>query len=96
MPITKCVHCCETEGHDPRCIVAVVQARRKRDEKFASRKRIQDMCRRLALAPVRTCKSLHECVFCAQPIRLGDQYRDRGLGARAHVVCFEAVNEQYR
>jgi hypothetical protein len=56
--------------------------------------RLQAMCRRLALAPVRTCKTLHMCVFCAQPIRLGDQYRDRGYGARSHTICFEAVNRE--
>jgi hypothetical protein len=56
--------------------------------------RLQAMCRRLALAPVRTCKTLHTCTFCAHSIQLGDQYRDKGHGARAHVICFEAVNRE--
>jgi hypothetical protein len=58
------------------------------------RRRLQVMCRRLALAPIRTCKSLHRCVFCGQEIRFGDEYRDRGLDARAHTTCFEAVNRE--
>ena len=56
--------------------------------------RLQAMCRRLALAPTRTCKTLHMCCFCTQPINYGDQYRDRGHDARAHVICFEAVNRE--
>jgi hypothetical protein len=56
--------------------------------------RLQAMCRRLALAPVRTCQSLHSCVFCGNGITIGEQYRDKGYGARAHVLCFEAVNRE--
>jgi hypothetical protein len=56
--------------------------------------RLQAMCRRLALAPVRVCKSLHQCVFCGHPITVGNSYRDRGYGERAHVICFEAVNRE--
>jgi hypothetical protein len=59
-------------------------------------KRIQAMCNRLALAPVRTCRSLHHCVFCNQPISLGETYRDKGLNARAHDFCFKAVIREYK
>lgn len=61
----------------------------------ARQKRIRDMCNRLALAPVRTCKTLHQCVWCAQPITYGEEYLDRGHGARAHVYCFKAVSAEY-
>jgi hypothetical protein len=58
------------------------------------RSRLQKMCRRLALAPIGTCRSLHSCTFCAQYIRAGERYRDRGYGARAHEICFQAVNQE--
>jgi hypothetical protein len=51
----------------------------------------QKMINRLALAPLRTCRTLHECVLCAQPITLGQQFRDRGYGARAHEGCFKGA-----
>lgn len=63
--------------------------------KGTPKSRIQAMCRRLALAPLRTCRTIHLCTFCAQPISAGDQYRDRGYGARAHETCFKAVNREY-
>lgn len=59
-----------------------------------SKRLLQKLCLRLALAPTRTCKSLHECVLCGLPIRLGQEYKDRGYGARAHVDCFKTVNAQ--
>ncbi len=60
-----------------------------------SKKLLQKMCNRLALALKRTCRTLHTCVFCAQPIRDGDEYRDKGYAARAHELCFQAVNLEY-
>jgi hypothetical protein len=56
--------------------------------------RLQAACRRLALAPVRVCRSLHRCCFCMQDIRLGESYRDRGYKMRAHTECFAAVNRE--
>lgn len=53
-----------------------------------SRLMIQRMCNRLALAPVRTCRTLHSCIFCGGDITDGQQYRDKGYGARAHEGCF--------
>lgn len=42
----------------------------------------------LTVAPVHTCRvGYHECCLCLETIMLGQQYRDRGLGRRAHVVC---------
>ena len=55
--------------------------------------KLQNMVNRLALAPVRTCRSLHSCVFCPDPIRDGQQYRDKGYGCRAHELCFKATAE---
>lgn len=57
--------------------------------------RLTKMCNRLALAPVRKCRSLHSCVFCEQPIRDGDLYRDAGYAARAHDFCFQAVAAEF-
>lgn len=45
----------------------------------------------LALAPIRTCRTLHSCAFCTLAIRDGDQYRDRGLDRRAHEKCFQSA-----
>ena len=45
----------------------------------------------LAEAPLRTCRSLHECVICTGPIYLGEQYRDRGYARRAHEDCFQSA-----
>lgn len=58
-----------------------------------ARNMIQRLCNRLALAPVRTCRTLHGCVLCGKDITLGQEYRDKGYGARAHEACFkEAAN----
>ena len=59
-----------------------------------SKTHLQAMCRRLALAPLRICKSRHTCTFCAQQITVHEQYREAGIGARAHVICFETVNRE--
>lgn len=56
-----------------------------------SRLMLQRLCNRLALAPIRTCRSLHSCVLCGRDIMLGQEYRDRGYAARAHEVCFKEV-----
>jgi hypothetical protein len=50
---------------------------------------IQRLCNRLALAPVRTCRTLHSCVLCGKDITDGQEYRDKGYGARAHEGCFK-------
>ena len=60
-----------------------------------AKQRLQKMCNRLALAPERTCHSLHHCVFCNQAITLGQTYRDKGLNARAHDFCFKAVAREF-
>jgi hypothetical protein len=57
--------------------------------------RLLRMCNRLALAPVRTCRSLHSCTFCGLDIKPGETYRDKGYGARAHDFCFKAVAREY-
>lgn len=59
-----------------------------------ARAKLQAMCRRLALAPMRVCQTMHMCVFCDNKIGYGDEYRDKGYGARAHIICFEAVNRE--
>jgi len=56
---------------------------------------LKKMCVRLSLAPIRTCRSLHSCVFCGLGIVLGDRYRDRGYAARAHETCFLACNREF-
>ena len=53
--------------------------------------RLQAFINSLALAPKRKCLTLHECALCACEIRIGDIYRDRGHGRRAHEHCFQAV-----
>lgn len=62
----------------------------------AEEKRIRKMINRLALATIRQCRSLHTCCFCNNSILNGDQYRDKGYGARAHETCFQAVAREYR
>lgn len=47
----------------------------------------------LRSAPLRTCQSMHECVLCGQTISLGQKYRDRGLGRRAHERCLNREDE---
>lgn len=68
-----------------------------RPTNLQSRKLLQRMCNRLALASVRTCRAVptsgvpYSCIFCGQPVRIGDAYRDKGYAARAHDFCFRAV-----
>jgi hypothetical protein len=56
-----------------------------------SKKLLQRLCNRLALAPTRVCRSLHSCVLCGKDITLGEHYRDRGYATRAHDKCFREV-----
>lgn len=50
----------------------------------------------LSEAPLRTCRSLHSCCLCKKDITLGDQYRDRGYGRRAHLDCMVKAYERLR
>jgi hypothetical protein len=46
--------------------------------------------------PVRTCKSTHECAFCESGITLYQEYYDGGYGRRAHCLCAEAVDLEFK
>jgi hypothetical protein len=48
----------------------------------------------LALAPLRTCRTLHHCCLCDKPIMFGEQYRDCGYRRRAHQTCFESWSKK--
>lgn len=39
--------------------------------------------------PLRTCRTMHECVVCERTIRDGETYYDGGLYRRAHKACAE-------
>jgi hypothetical protein len=45
----------------------------------------------LASAPLRTCNSLHHCCICNRSIMMGERYRDRGYGRRAHDACLKTA-----
>jgi hypothetical protein len=60
-------------------------------------RRARALLSRLIPTPVRIADRVAlECCFCRQSIRNGQPYRARGLGARAHLSCFQAVRRQYR
>lgn len=48
---------------------------------------VEQQINALVLKPIRTCYSTHECCLCEKDIKLGEQYRDGGLGRRAHLSC---------
>ena len=58
--------------------------------------RIRRFLNSLALKPVRTAKSLHCCQLCACAIAKGQEFRDGGVGRRAHEFCFQAVNKEVK
>lgn len=41
----------------------------------------------LKSAPVRLCRSMHDCCICPNTIANGQYYADRGYGKRAHLEC---------
>lgn len=41
----------------------------------------------IAELTIRTCRTLHVCFLCRQPIYAGEKYHDGGYGRRAHVDC---------
>lgn len=65
-------------------------------QRSATSLRLLKFCNSLSLKPMRVCRSLHHCAFCGQDIRLGDEYRDGGLGRRAHEFCFQAVRREFK
>lgn len=58
------------------------------------KRKLQTLLNRLALAPMRTCQSMHACCLCSDSIMLGQQYRDKGLKARAHLYCITNKREE--
>jgi hypothetical protein len=54
----------------------------------------QKLINRLALAPVRTCRTLHYCCLCGKDITYGNNYRDGGRDHRAHVTCFAEATKK--
>jgi len=61
----------------------------------AARKRIEKFLNGLSLKPKRVCRSLHHCELCATDIRDGQEYRDGGVGRRAHESCYQAVRKEF-
>lgn len=41
----------------------------------------------LSRMPLRTCRSMHDCMLCHLIIGNGDRYYDGGFGKRAHERC---------
>lgn len=53
---------------------------------------LRRMCNRLALVQPQIARTQHSCIFCGQPIRVGDVYRNgSGCASQAHDLCYRAV-----
>jgi hypothetical protein len=60
-----------------------------------AKRMLQKLINRLGLKPVRVCRSAAgSCVICGKPITQGDEYRDAGVMARAHLFCIGILSKR--
>jgi hypothetical protein len=50
---------------------------------------------KIKAAPVRRCRTMHDCFVCDEPIRDGEFYHDLKVGKRAHVKCVDTHKKDY-
>lgn len=60
------------------------------------RGRILQFLNSLALKRVKAARTVKCCALCACPIEAGQEFRDGGIGRRAHEFCFRAVRRDKR